>query len=1387
MRDFYDKMDRISESIHEESSSSTTSKDEQNKVCSQSQNNGKIYDETLKDAENISDIDEDEIDEWSDGDDEVLVERNRKYVGFDDDDVDLKKEEEEEKERIINEIITLTGDRDKNGAISFRGDDIARRLSDNLRRRSSNSSSKSLDRTDNNGDGKPKVKSSEKPSSKNSIYRCDAMVMFDVLNNVNFCKLCKFYEFSPPNKIINGVDRNIQVDSAERLSSVEVRSIECDNEKQDETCGNRESLKFRDFDYGPESDISEIKMDFQYEVKDSSSTIAIADTVVSSNVKYDEEAVKQRTRDGLKFWKDEDKKYQEKLASNKKTEKMNNKNNVSADVKTMISAFESKQGSTGDGIKSSSATKTVLRKFNQNRSIESQKSVDENNEIINKTSENGSEPNSRKNSKDLLKSEILKEISNMTGEHTKNVNVYSKTDNKHVNILFTDINHQDESSIKNDSSECQNETSMEEVEVVINVGNLPKFPRIALVRPKENVDNEAKMINEMNDRLRNIVISILPACGGAYIDEIVDDLKFIMKDDVYDIKSKDDFPVEIIDFIHERYQTLLNGKFYSQDISISSTSDINSSYNNDVFPTAANELTELTVVKNLREHIDSDRTKNTSTDDDIIKLDEETLYIVEKIRKSTNSDLTESNSLQKEVDKEVRKNFKLMSKDSFDNEDEIGLSSTTATIGYSINDKFSAEALYDLNKQVVYRNELIKLNEQYTHFKTTLTAMLDDYKKLNGNLNYDNSDYQLHFIYLKNYNPSSSTSSISKVTPSNSNLITSVLMMSYNKNNVNYFNGDKELVHTQENIRLLRKNNEERKVSQNQVIARLNVIYVNNDDNDYAHNSNNFSNFSLLNLNGEESSTNFDRRYFVHIRYFKCPKQDLNADNIKLYKNAVEIRETMIDINLLPEQIRSELFIECKQYLPIVSTRKTFTSELNIRYVNDHLIMPSLSVLVIESDLIQLNINEKRDELINSTLNKCTNAKSLSEPKVVEVDNFVSTLEKELNSYLICEKVLDRDTEQTDTKDLVKLNKLDALISFETVQSFKYIFELLKPYNVLNSATTSNDVNTLKLNRNTNEFYIIDNEKYYKCTIPVEYINDKLRDELNEFKNLSEPAHYSSSLIIENMHKRQNYIFSKRLKAAFPSGSNDDVANKAALIRSIRLKKPTIRNKIAYVSKDRPLIRKLDDSDPINNSSSISDSELSSYTNSKSLTIRSASKPEQKYRVFIDYDKKQVTKKEIESPQQTPTVIKSQLCESGVQVDYEEKSFERKLIEQLISENSILKEQVNKSKSNDFLSKKDAYVETENDFDVKKDKDLKYTYDMVLDRSSYINEKKAKLQPIALMESFDNEECAALEYETMRNDMYIKFDEQDIKIMERKLIRDDIIIGEIDKMFHTIR
>jgi hypothetical protein len=207
--------------------------------------------------------------------------------------------------------------------------------------------------------------------------------------------------------------------------------------------------------------------------------------------------------------------------------------------------------------------------------------------------------------------------------------------------------------------------------------------------------------------------------------------------------------------------------------------------------------------------------------------------------------------------------------------------------------------------------------------------------------------------------------------------------------------------------------------------------------------------------------------------------------------------------------------------------------------------------------------------------------------------------ENESNKGLYASKLAD---------GIVKLNKLDALASYKCVQKYKSIFESL-----LNSLNKQTIYYALKRKSaslyackekwldnqldsqlyEANRFFIIDRGVHYKCLIPNEDLDCAHHSVSSDRMVTSKQSCFSNSdaseeraqrsftqlpgdlklqqkqrgnsLIIENINKRQNYIFSKHLMSAFPqqlgkknmSGRDSLInllANESCHIRSIKLK-----------------------------------------------------------------------------------------------------------------------------------------------------------------------------------------------------------------------------------------
>merc|ERR1712071_558245 len=150
----------------------------------------------------------------------------------------------------------------------------------------------------------------------------------------------------------------------------------------------------------------------------------------------------------------------------------------------------------------------------------------------------------------------------------------------------------------------------------------------------------------------------------------------------------------------------------------------------------------------------------------------------------------------------------------------------------------------------------------------------------------------------------------------------------------------------------------------------------------------------------------------------------------------------------------------------------------------------------------------------------------------------MKTLELDLNSFFICEKAnhLDQHRPIESTDELVKLNKIDALASYECVQKLSEPISKLLVQNQLqpkfqqqNSSnnnkeeaftetttmligSTANQNQTMasccKRNNNNNNrrFFIIDNGNHYRCLIPAKDLTiDHLKWRKNKNNNDTAP------------------------------------------------------------------------------------------------------------------------------------------------------------------------------------------------------------------------------------------------------------------------------------------
>ncbi|CAF0724466.1 unnamed protein product [Brachionus calyciflorus] len=662
----------------------------------------------------------------------------------------------------------------------------------------------------------------------------------------------------------------------------------------------------------------------------------------------------------------------------------------------------------------------------------------------------------------------------------------SEKSDTHVSI----IEEEKRSSLSLHNSEVKSDDSEEEeeVEIVINLSQEKKIDE-----------------NKINETLRNIVMHLIPTTRKAYVDDIVDGIKSQLNiEELNKINSPMDLPKEIVRFVQKRYTNLLNENLESEknepiketSLEILVDSDRDSLVGQDRANSPFLETTELTVVKEIRKEIMSSSESEIKTEiqeeNNIFKVDEETLYIVEKIRQVKTKTEEESSKSTSFVDTEIRKNFELKPK-----MDESVLS-RGKDLRFLINDL----------KKSIFKSNL--------HF-----AEMQSHGLIN-----EINDYQLHYFKTDEKEQAS---------------ILVILFDKQNDENLKYNleqNYQKSIVDT--HLSLNRK-------AQINIVANLNLFYIDDIDSDInlkdnfydSHanyinlvNNSKFYDFSIFKRLKDahqlshltDVSTYFlpIGKYFVKVQY----KHAIHTNDLALNKIINETRtekESIVDLSLLPLAIRAQLVYECEQFID----KKDNTTEI-----------PEVNILAIDSFLLQMEINKKRDDLIRNIIVRQFNytpkeaeeflTKKKSFNELENLNEFINRLEVDLDSYYICEKVesLIRETNtQRNNEDLVKLNRLDALASYQCVQKYKIeICDIVKQTNFKYPI----------FDESYKIFYLIDNGNHYKCMLPIEDLNNSISNEANlSIEDEEDPNLKSNSMAIENIQKRQNYIFSKDLQNVF--------------------------------------------------------------------------------------------------------------------------------------------------------------------------------------------------------------------------------------------------------------
>ena len=654
-------------------------------------------------------------------------------------------------------------------------------------------------------------------------------------------------------------------------------------------------------------------------------------------------------------------------------------------------------------------------------------------------------------------------------------------------------------SENNDDNVNESDVSDEEVEILIDLKN----------KQEKNFDE-----NKINEILRNIVMHLIPTTRKAYVDDIVDGLKNQLSIEELDaIESPLDLPRDLIRFVQKRYSSLLcvenmQAEKLSKQTSLEIVVD---SDRDSVFGESPKspfeETTELTVVKEMREVVSDSESKLVNSN--FIKVDEETLYIVEKIRQVKNK--TESGAETAENGKQVE-----------------AVVRSNSTVENEIRKNFELKPKFEENLTKIKKDTDLKIlvnDLKKSIFKSNLHfAEMQSHGLIN-----EINDYQLHYFDLDKTHQSA---------------MLVILFDKQNEDNLKYNleqNYQKSIVDT--HLSLNRKANIN-------IVAHMNLYYIDDIDSDISlkedlcesHasyinlvNNSKFFDFSIFKRLRDahqlshltDVSTYFlpIGKYFIKVYY----KHIIHTNDTVLNQVINETRtekESIIDLSLLPLAIRAQLIYECEILLENDEPRGD---------------LPHVNMMAVDSFLLQMEINKKRDNLIRNIIVNNLNyspkqaeeflTKKKSFNQMENLNEFITRLEADLDSYYICEKVdsLSNKREQQaqrSNEDLVKLNKLDALASFKCVQ--KYRMEIL---DIIKNSTFKNPKQNSELYQ---KFYLIDNGNHYKCLLPnvdlVEPNHTCASVNAIEQKNMS-----SSSVFMENIQKRQNYIFDKDLQNVFQS------------------------------------------------------------------------------------------------------------------------------------------------------------------------------------------------------------------------------------------------------------
>jgi len=876
---------------------------------------------------------------------------------------------------------------------------------------------------------------------------------------------------------------------------------------------------------------------------------------------------------------------------------------------------------------------------------------------------------------------------------------------------------------EDDDEDEETSENMEEVEIIIDLKNYNNNSNHQ--ESVHSVKQETKIIDNHDDndldllvdeRLKNIVMHMIPTTRKAYVDDIVDGIKQLVNDreSLIKIRSPIDLPKEIVKFIQKRYSSLLNDQIYSKESQISidesKHSTNNSSNNNN------NITTEVTVVKETRKELMLPT--QSEKDDDIVKFEEETLYIVEK-RRPVPVNILSNTSLTSEVDTEIRKNFELKPKESnqiyIENDHDDDDDDNDNSIIISNNKKFSD---YTINN-----SSLLLIDE----LKNSIILKNDDI-----------SDFQLHFFDL---NPSTVTAAAA-ATEICDRSNRAVLLMLFDKDNTDNYRFSLEKKYHKSIIDTHVTN----KKDDINIVAHLNVYFFYNETENNSIDSMKFktTHFELLSLirpptTNEDIASITNKKMFNSLpigKYFVDIKYQWIVNN-----DQTEHKNSLIDLSLLPLPIRIQLIYELE-----TSTIDNPTIELMI--VDNNLLRNKM-IKTKETFIREAfrkhatNIDDSIKSLVlNNILNLGSLRSELSETELAnnyQLDKLLKVLEIELNSFYICEQVganenVEQPVEVTDDS-LVKLNRIDALVSFECAQKYKDILvtKIKSNYDDILNSTMKSEIS--KLDSKIFEargamFYLLENGKYYRCLLPISDLIHKTNSDLANnslnYSNISEHLQHSSVSIHEpHTNIIETYIFGRHLPKIYSINFEEH------LIKSVYFKQITLNNDEFQMSID-----KLNEDDD----------NLPSFSESISEPISIKQQQQQQQNNF--------------------PILASQ----------DEEKFKKDFILNLTQQNTT--DNLNKSIENQIVSTREMII-AENNAETNYLSQFNQANKEFMD---YLNQEQEQQQQ-HFIQCQQGQELTQFETDRLKLDLHLN----NIASYNAKQLRDKIIINEIDKMFSAIR